>query len=385
MAALSGTTLLNLGILLGAAFIVGELFERIGLESILGYIVTGLVLGPSVLSVMEPGSVKEFGTIGATLILFQAGLKEENIQEIFLNRDALLTGLSLFFGAFIFIFAALNLFGGAVLPFTGFKAFFFIALAYALVDIGVPSKVMLSHGILERPEGIHTIKSAVVNVTVGFLAVTLAAVALEPSLETQALKLASIAGFALGFFLVHELMKKIDDYVMMFEETEAQFALTVSLLLFLSYITKSLGLSSILGAFFAGVLISRSEFSSSKAFKEKIRAISEGLFIPVFFAWFGLGLQVDAMVANAGAAAFLFILSFIPKSIIAYITTREEGLEKASTVAASLISIDIETLVALLIAKDLGIFTDQILQIFAPAVLFSTLSIITLYAFIEKQ
>ena len=50
---LSGATLLNLGILLGASSIVGELFERIGLESILGYILTGLVLGPSVLGTLR--------------------------------------------------------------------------------------------------------------------------------------------------------------------------------------------------------------------------------------------------------------------------------------------------------------------------------------------
>jgi Kef-type K+ transport system membrane component KefB len=171
----------------------------------------------------------------------------------------------------------------------------------------------------------------------------------------------------------------------MFEETEAQFAMTFALLLSMSYVTQTIGISSILGAFFAGILVSRSDFSESKAFQEKIRAISEGLFIPIFFAWFGLGLVLETIIANIEAATFLFILSTISKLAIGYISSRLHNMEKPWTIAASLISLDIETLIVLLIAIDLGILTEQILQIFAPSVLFSTLTIVILYTLIDRK
>jgi len=384
-AGLSGATLLNLGILLGASFVVGELFERIGLESILGYILTGLVLGPSVLGAITAESVTAFATIGATLILFQAGLREENVKQIFMHKEGLQLGPAILLGTFTFSFIALYFFGAQVLPYDSLQAFAFIALAYAIVDIGVPSKIMLSRGMIRGETGKYTIKSSVINVSIGFIILTIMVIASSTTLESQLIKAASIAGFAAAFYILHEFIEKLDDYIIMFEETEAQFAITFSLLLGMSYVTQTIGLSSVLGAFFAGVIVSRSDFSDSAAFQEKIRGISEGLFIPIFFAWFGLGLVLETIVANLEAATFLFLLSTISKLTVGYIIPKLHDMEHPFTIAASLISLDIETLVVLLIAIDLGILTEQILQIFAPSVLFSTLTIVILYMIIDRM
>ena len=384
MAGLSGATLLNLGMLLGASFVVGEIFERIGLESILGYILTGLILGPSVLGIMTAESVTGFATIGAILILFQAGLREQNVKEIFLHREGLQLGTAILLGGFAFIFTILYFFGGQILPYNSIQAFIFLALAYALVDIAVPSKIMLSRGMLREKTGKYTIKSSVINVSAGFIALTALVVISSNNLQSQLIKIGSILGFAVAFYLLHEIIGKIDDYIIMFEETEAQFAITFALLLSMSYVTQTIGISSILGAFFAGILVSRSDFSESKAFQEKIRGISEGLFIPIFFAWFGLGLVIETIIANIEAATFLFLLSTISKITIGYTISKIHEMEKPMTIATSLLSLDIETLIVLLIAIDLGILNQQILQIFAPSVLFSTLTIITLYTIIDK-
>ncbi|MFB6100828.1 MAG: cation:proton antiporter [Candidatus Nanohalobium sp.] len=398
-AGLSGATLLNLGILLGAAFVIGEIFERIGLESILGYIFTGLIFGAGIknlapyVSFIQEGwaisasSITGFATIGAVLILFQAGIKEENVKDIFLHKRGFQLGTMVLAGSFLFIFSVLMLTGSSVLPYSGVTPLLFLALGYSIVDIGVPSKIMLSRGLLRKEIGSYTIKSAVINVTTGFLVLTALVIFSTPSVQTQFMKAASILGFALAFFLIHEFVEKLDDYIIMFEETEAQFAITFALLLFMSYITQTIGISSVLGAFFAGVLVSKSDFSDSAAFQEKIQGISEGLFVPIFFAWFGLSLQIlgsHGIIANLEAATYLFLLSTIAKLSIGYAVTRLHDMEKPGMIAASLISLDIETLVVLLIAIDLGILTEQILQIFAPSVLFSTLTIIGLYMVLDR-
>ena len=387
-AGLSTSTLFALATVLLVSFLVGELFERIGIESIIGYMVSGLVLGPAVLGIVNPESIAGFGTIGATLILFQAGLREENAMEIFRHKQGLDLGLSVLIGSFLFIFAALFFIGDQFLPYSTVQQFVFIALAYAVVDIGVPSKVMLSRNMLRQEIGSYTIKSSVINVTAGFGILTVLIIVNSPSLENLALKTGGILGFVLVFWLLHRFIYRLDDYVIMFEETEAQFAITFALLLFLAYITEIIGLSSVLGAFFAGVIISRSDFSDSRAFQEKIKAIGEGLFIPLFFAWFGLGLQIygdHGMLVNLEAATFLFILSTVSKFGIGYAISRLHDFDKPFTVAASLLSLDIETLVILLIGIDLGIFPSaQILQIFAPAVLFTTMTIVISYAAIDR-
>ncbi|MFB6241577.1 MAG: cation:proton antiporter [Candidatus Nanosalina sp.] len=381
---LASSALFEIGLLLFASFIVGEIFERIGIESIIGYIVTGLVLGPSILDLIDPGAVKSFATIGASLVLFQAGLREENAAEIFRHRKGLQLGLGILAGSFVFIFAVLMLFGHVFLPFSGLREYIFLALAYAVVDIGVPSKIMLSRGMLRNSTGKYAIKSAVINVTAGLLALT-GLVVLSSTLETMLIRVGGILAFVSVFYVLHEFVHRIDDYIMMFEESEAQFALTFSLLLGLSYATEVIGLSTVLGAFFAGILVSRSEFSESRAFQEKIQAIGLGLFIPIFFAWFGLGLSISGIINNLAAATFLFGLSTVSKLSIGYVLPRLHSQKKPFTIAASLISLDIETLVVLLIGIDMGIFTDQILQIFAPAVLLSTIAIVVLYALIDRR
>jgi len=399
LAGLSAPTLLNLGILLGASFIVGELFERIGLESILGYIFTGLILGAGVKNLapyipllssemaITPGSVSGFATIGAVLILFQAGINEQNIKEIFLHKKGLQLGTAILLGSFAFIFGALMLIGESILPYQGVTSMLFLALAYSLVDIAVPSKLMLNRGLIRKPIGSYTIKSSVINVSLGFLALTAVVILFSNSLTQQIIKAGSILGFAAAFYILHEFIGQLDDYIIMFEETEAQFAITFALLLSMSYVTDTIGISSILGAFFAGILISRSDFSESKAFQEKIKGISEGLFVPIFFAWFGLSLQVfgsTGILANIQAAFILYLLSTISKLAIGYTVTKMHDMDQPMMIAASLLSLDIETLVVLLIAIDLDILTEEILQIFAPSVLFTTLTIIGLYTILDN-
>lgn len=384
---ISASILFNLAVLLSMSFIIGEIFERIGLESIIGYIITGLVLGPSVLGLMEPSSMAGFGTIGATLILFQAGLREENAADIFRHEEGLDLGIGVLIGSFLFILFSLFLIGTEFLSFAGLREYLFIALAYAVVDIGVPSKVMLSRNMLDERMGKYTIKSSVINVTAGLAVLTALVLATSTTVESLAVKVGGILGFTLVFFLLHEFIYKLDDYIIMFEEVEAEFAITFALLLFMAYTTETIGLSSVLGAFFAGVIISRSDFSNSRAFQEKINALGEGLFIPIFFAWFGLGLEIfgsSGMIANIEAAFSLFLLSTISKFGIGYIISRYHGIESPITVASSLLSLDIETLVILLIGIDLHVLPHEILQVFAPAVLFSTITIVLLYAGIER-
>jgi Kef-type K+ transport system membrane component KefB len=373
----------DLGLLLFASFIVGEIFERLGIESIIGYIITGLILGPSVLDFIQPGSVQGFATIGASLVLFQAGLREENVVDIFKHRQGLQLGLSILAGSFVFILGALMLFGTSFLPYENFTAFLYIALGYAIVDIAVPSKIMLSKGLLRSETGKYAVKSSVINVTVGLLAVT-GLVLANSTFENLLLQLGGIIGFAAGFYILHEFIHKVDDYIVMMEEAEAQFALTFSLLLGLSYATEVIGLSTVLGAFFAGILVSRSEFSESRAFQEKIQAIGLGLFIPVFFAWFGLGLSIEGIIANIEAAAFLFVLSTVSKLGIGYVISRLHSMDRPVMIASSLLSLDIETLVVLLIGIDMGVFGSEILQIFAPSVLLTTTTIVVLYAVIDR-
>lgn len=383
MAAISADILFTLAALLSTSFILGEICERIGLESIIGYITAGLLLGPAVLDVINSSSVTGFGTIGATLILFQAGLREENVKDIFTHRKGLDLGIGLLLGTFTVFLVFLLTVGQNFIPFDTAKQLIFIALAYSVVDIGVPSKIMLSRGLLRKETGKYAIKSAVINVAAGLAVLTALVLTTSSSLSELAIQIAGIAGFTAVFYLLHEFIDRLDDYIIMFEETEAEFAITFALLLFMAYTSEIIGLSSIIGAFFAGVIVSRSDFSSTHAFQEKIRAIGEGLFIPLFFASFGLGLTLfghHGIVPNLDLAFTFFGLSAASKLGIGYLITKYHGRDNPLEIASTMLALDIESIVILLIGVDMGVFDSHlILEVFAPSVILGTLTITALY------
>ena len=62
--------LLSLFTLLIVSVILGEIFERIKLDAVVGYLIAGLLLGPSVLNWISPHAIEDFAIIGAILILF---------------------------------------------------------------------------------------------------------------------------------------------------------------------------------------------------------------------------------------------------------------------------------------------------------------------------
>ena len=77
-------TLLSLAIILAAAKVVGELAERIGQPAVLGELVAGMLLGPSLLAVADPAQpwLHLFGEIGIVILLFEIGL-ETDLKRLF--------------------------------------------------------------------------------------------------------------------------------------------------------------------------------------------------------------------------------------------------------------------------------------------------------------
>jgi Kef-type K+ transport system membrane component KefB len=167
---------------------------------------------------------------------------------------------------------------------------------------------------------------------------------------------------------------------------EAEFSIALILVLSMAYMTEILGFSSILGAFIAGVLISRVPFADSKSFTDKIHGISFGLFVPLFFVWFGLEINFAEIVKNLWLAIIIFVLYVTIRFSITYIYLKKNKLSAPLTVSASMLSVDVESLVVLMIATTLGIFSDKTpLNLFAPSVLLSTLVIVVLVAIFSKK
>jgi len=377
--------LLLLLIVILAAKLIGAFFERIGLDSTLGELLTGVIFGPSVLNLIHAESIEAFAIIGSVLILFVAGMKQQDIGQIYKDKPALKIGLTLLLITAVvmttFFYFVPRYFG---LEFGIFQALI-LGLAFAVVDIGVPAKILISKGMINRPLGKITVRSAIVNIIIGLLLFTIATLFISPTLKDILIKAGGIILFlAITYGLIY-FLSKISKFVMRLTVEEAEFSLALVLVLALAYLTEVIGFSSVLGAFIAGVLIARTPFAETRSFSDKVKSISFGLFIPLFFIWFGLEINLAEIWKHIILAILIFLSYASIRFIITYIYLKKYKMKMPALISSSMLSVDVESLVILMVALQLGIFiTDIPLTLFAPSVFFSTFFIVLLVAIFSK-
>ena len=298
--------LLILFLLILSAKIVGSVFGRMGLDSSVGELLIGIIVGPSVLKLISPSSVEEFAIIGSVLILFIAGMKEQSVKKIFMDKLAREIGLKLFFVTSIlmgvFFYVVPHFFG---ITFSLLQVII-LAIAFSIIDVGVPAKVMISKGLINSPVGRITIRSAIVNIVLGLLVFTFSSLFIDFSLFLILTKLVGIGLFVLIITALFSVMTKLSPFVARLHVEEAEFSLAIILVLLLAYLSEFIGFSSVLGAFLAGQIIGSMPFSETRSFTDKIKSISFGLFVPLFFVWFGLSIDLVDIWKNIGLGLLIF-------------------------------------------------------------------------------
>ncbi|MFC1774732.1 cation:proton antiporter [Nanoarchaeota archaeon] len=374
--ALITNVLLSLALLIGVARILGEIFERIGIGAVIGELVTGLILGPSVLNWISPHSVESFALVGSVLILFFAGLQQKDTGSILRNLPALSIAVGMLVFSFLGVFL---IFRGS---FETLSQIVFIALAYAVVDLGVPAKLLLSKNLLKERFGQNFLNIAVINVLLGLLGLTFLTFYFAPSTQAILMQIGGIAGFTAIFALLFWIVPWLSRYIILMEIEEAQFSIAFVLVLLLAYYSDVIGFSTVLGAFLAGILIAKMGFSGTRDFSEKLNAVGLGIFIPLFFAWFGLELNLMKIIENFWIAAGIMGVAIVIKFIVCYSGVRIFKLGKPGITASAMLSLDVESLVILLLAVKMTVFATNLpLEIFAPAVLMTTLLVTLLLKF----
>ena len=89
--------LLVLLVVLVVAKLMGGLFQKIGLDSSIGELLTGVILGSYLLNLVDAEKIEPFALLGSILILFIAGLKQSDIQEMLEEKKAFHIGITLLF------------------------------------------------------------------------------------------------------------------------------------------------------------------------------------------------------------------------------------------------------------------------------------------------
>lgn len=317
----------NLLLLLVTARIFGELFERFRQPAMIGEIIAGIILGPTLLNLIHRNeSIVVISELGVFLMVIIAGL-EINIDDILKS----LKGRNILISLFAFF---LPLFCGVgVGYFSGQDVMtsVFIGLCMAITALPVSIRILMDLGKTNSAIGQKIISVAIfddvfaltlLGILLNLKDTDLSAVSVAKAGSFSLLKLlAFIALLGSVYLLIKRILRKgnyieesLDKLLAILKGKEPLFALFFAFILLFSTITESLGLHFIVGAFFASLLISDSLIGKNnlKSIEKTTSNMAMGFLAPIFFAGIGLEFNV-ASISNVGLLIAVIAASYLSK------------------------------------------------------------------------
>ena len=282
------------------------LFPQVRLPSVVLEIVAGIVVGPSVLGIVEVDqAIEVVAIVGLAFVLFLAGLEIEfdRLRGQVLRLTALGFGLSFA----IALVVAFGLKAGGLV-----ETPLLIAIILCATSLGVLIPVLKDAGEISTTFGQLIIGAATIA---DFGAIILLSLFFsgEGGIGSTLLLLGALAVLAIVVFLAvrgAEMSMRISADLLRLQDTTAQIRVRAAIVLFVGFaaVAEALGLEVILGAFIAGAIISlldRDEVMTHPEFRRKLDAIGFGFFIPVFFVTSGVRYDLDALLAETSNLAML--------------------------------------------------------------------------------
>jgi Kef-type K+ transport system membrane component KefB len=380
----------NLLILLVTARIFGEIFERFKQPAMIGEIIAGIILGPSIFNLIHrTEDIKVISELGIFLLVIIAGL-EINIDDILksLKGKNIIISLMAFF---------IPIFGGIAVGYIfdqDIMTTVFIGLCVAITALPVSVRILMDLGKINSEVGQKIISIAIFDdvLALSILGVLLNIKDTDMSVASV-IKAGSISLLKLiiflallssAYFLIRKVLRKgnyiqesLDKLVALLKGKEPLFALFFAFVLLFSTVTENLGLHFIVGAFFAAMLISDSLIGKEnlKAIETTTSNMAMGFLAPIFFAGIGLEFNISS-ISNIGLLVAVIAVSYLSKIAGGYFGGTLAGLSKrvSLTLGIGLNARGIMELVIANIAYRNGLISTEVFSILVIMGVLTTLT-----------
>jgi len=321
----TSAVILQVAVILMAARIMGEVAVYLRAPAVIGEIVAGIILGPTLLGFAEAeGLIQILAEIGVILLLFQVGL-ETDIGEL-----AKAGSKSVIVAATGFILPFASCFALSYYIFSlEFLVSCLIAGTMTATSIGITMRTLSDLGRGQSREGRIILGAAVLDDIMGVLLLAI----LYDFVTTGGFDpggTARILLFMFIFFLIAPAMAKSISYIIHRWESFSEIpgivpTSIVSLVLFLAWLSHAIGIPELLGGFATGLALSRRFFLPfgvalkanpvfSNHVHEQMKPIIN-LFTPIFFAVVGLSLDLSSLHWDS-TFFWLFSISLVTVAIL---------------------------------------------------------------------
>lgn len=309
--------LLALTIIIVAAKVCGYISIRLGQPSVLGELIAGMILGPTLLNIFHTiptfnnpeqlgKTVAEFAEIGVLMLMMLAGLELHLSELLKSGKVSAIAGTSGVILPVILGYITAVLFG------LNSTEALFVGIALAATSVSISAQTLMELGVLRSRVGIALLGSAVFDDILGILllsvasAVTIGTASGGDSVVVVIFRMIIfLAGASvLGYFLIPRLAR----WVNRLEIFQGLIAFALVICFFYAWASEALGgVAGITGAFIVGLMLGLTPFRSELT--NGLAAIAYGLFVPVFFV--NIGLAVNLLGIGGSHWFFAIIITIV--------------------------------------------------------------------------
>lgn len=286
----------------------GFLFKHIGQPGVIGEIVAGIVLGPSVLGYFFPGAFQALfpadsltnlellSQVGLVLFMFVIGMELDfRVLKNKINETLVISHAGILVPFFLGILASYWIYEEYAALHTAFLPFaLFIGISMSITAFPVLARIIQERNMTKSPLGTLTIASAANDdVTAWCLLAVVIAIAKAGTFASALYSIGLTALYIIIMFLVvRPILKKVGEVYANQEVINKTFVAMILLILIVSStITEVIGIHALFGAFMAGVVMPPS-MGFRKVMMEKVEDIALVFFLPLFFAFTGLRTEI---------------------------------------------------------------------------------------------
>jgi Kef-type K+ transport system membrane component KefB len=281
--------LLQMLIVFASAKLLAEAAERLKQPAVVGELMAGILIGPSVLGWVRPNEfLSVLAELGVMFLLFRVGLELRDFQLTRIGADALLPAIL-----------------GVILPFGGGLAVMlaighpsveaiFVGAALVATSVGITARVLASKGLLDERASKVILAAAVIDDVLGLLVLAVVSGVARGSVNFIELGLTTV--LAVGFTMLvatwgtRTMTRIVPHMERRVQSGEGEFTLSIVLLFGLSLLAIYAGVAAIIGAFLAGMALADSV-------GDRVHHMTGGVtefLVPFFLA--GIGLHLDVSV-----------------------------------------------------------------------------------------
>lgn len=298
--------LLHLAIILILSKYVAALSIRFKMPPVLGMIIMGILLGPSVLDIVKTDIVIQWlAKLGVILLLFTAGLDTDVVQMKSQGKASLMTAAGGVLVPFTLGFVTSRFFGLDVFSAT------LIGTVLMATSVSVTVMTLIDLKKLHSSEGTTILGAAIIDDVIGILMLTFV-FGLHGGENNILISIAKILGYFLASFIVgFFLFEPIIRFTRKLDVEAGVVAVALSLCFFFAWAAEKAGMAEITGAYIAGLFVGQTR--SKRTVSEGVETLGQSFFVAIFFINIGLETQLRDISGNPGFIIFIILFAIAGK------------------------------------------------------------------------